>query len=185
MSLNKVKNSLPNTRKQAIVTLLIVVVALGIGFAASYTLAQKSESSQQSKAADQLPAGRLPDKDGKAVYEVQLIRGTKEPVDLLLKTGDYVQFNSKDGGEHQIIQGKNTNTEHGDTAPATNDHAEAGDRPEKAKALDSGIIKPDEGYLIQFNNTGKYEFHDNYDHDYTITVIVYDPNKKAEDNKIQ
>ncbi len=180
MLFNKFKLSLPSDRKSKIGITIILIITLGIGFTASYALAQKSKSSRQTTPTNQLPSGRLPDKDGRAVYEVQLIKGTKAPVDLLLKTGDYVQFNSKDDGEHQIIQGRNTNTEHGDTSPANNEHIEDGEsRPEKAKVLDSGIIKGDEGYLLQFNSTGKFEFHDNYDHDYTITVIVYDPNGKT------
>lgn len=110
-------------------------------------------------------------------YEVELKNGNDKPVDLLINKGDYVQFNSKDGRDHQVIQGLATNTEHGDTAPDANEHsADAGSRP-AADVLDSGIIKPDEGYLLQFNKIGKYAFHDNYDHAYTITVIVYDPSK--------
>lgn len=115
---------------------------------------------------------RLADKNGKPVYEVALKKGIKEPIDLLISTGDYIQFNSKDGREHQIIQGASTKTEHG------------GD-PHVPSPLDSGVIKADEGYLLQFNNIGKFEFHDNYDHNITITIIAYDPNKKAGNNKIQ
>lgn len=179
MSSNKLKRSLPVSRQQKISVLVILVLALGIGFGVSYTVAQKSKPIP--KAGDTASsAGRLADKDGKAVYEVQLKKVNKEPIDLVLKTGDYVQFNSKDDGEHQIIQGLATNTEHGESSPGQNEHAEAnGSRPEKTKALDSGVIKADEGFLLQFNTQGKYEFHDNYDHDYTITVIVYDPNGKT------
>lgn len=180
MSLSKLKETAQKIPKQTAGIVLIAVVALGVGFAASYTLAQKSKTSSPTQAASQLPAGQLASKNGKPVYEVQLRKGTKQPVDLLLATGSYVQFNSKDDGEHQIIQGKNTNTEHGNTAPASNDHMTGDSRPEEAKVLDSGVFKGDEGYLLQFKNPGKYEFHDNYDHGYTITVLVYDPSKKAE-----
>ena len=115
-------------------------------------------------------------------HQVSLTRGQTEPVDLLINVGDYVQFNSKDGSEHQIIQGKPT-ADHGHDEYADAVHGEehgATDSP-----LDSGIIKADEGYLLQFKNVGKYEFHDNYNHDYEITVIVYDKSKKLEDTKIE
>lgn len=94
------------------------------------------------------------------VHSVAIKKSNDQPIDLLIKSGEYVQFNSADGGEHQIVQGDGHNTTHGEGA------------------LDSGVFKGDEGYRLQFSKIGKYEFHDNYDHDYTITVIVYDPNNK-------
>ncbi|MES2876676.1 MAG: hypothetical protein V4678_04380 [Patescibacteria group bacterium] len=115
-------------------------------------------------------------------HQVSLTKDQTKPVDLLINVGDYVQFNSKDGSEHQIIQGKPT-ADHGHDEYADAVHGEehgATDSP-----LDSGIIKADEGYLVQFKEIGKLEFHDNYNHDYAITVIVYDKDKKIEDTKIQ
>lgn len=175
-------SSKPDKGKQPLFLAIIIVLALSVGFGVSFVLSQKAEAPEPSKTSKEAPSGsnnqpRLADKNGKPVYEIQLKKSNKEPIDLVIKIGDYVQFNSKDGGEHQIIQGLATNTEHGDTSPSGNDHAEAGDsRPAKEKALDSGVLKGDEGFLLQFNTQGKYEFHDNYDHDYTISILVYNPN---------
>jgi plastocyanin len=115
-------------------------------------------------------------------HQVSLTKDQTKPVDLLIDVGDYVQFNSKDGGEHQIIQGKPT-ADHGHDEYADAVHGEehgAADSP-----LDSGVFKADEGYIVQFNDVGKYEFHDNYNHDYEISIIVYDKDKKLEDTKIE
>lgn len=115
-------------------------------------------------------------------HMVSLTKDQTEPVDLLINVGDYVQFNSKDGGEHQLIQGKPT-ADHGHDEYANAVHGE--EHGATNSPLDSGIIKADEGYLLQLKNVGKYEFHDNYNHDYAITVIVYDKDKKLEDTKIE
>lgn len=113
---------------------------------------------------------------------VSLTKDQTQPVDLLINVGDYVQFNSKDGSEHQLIQGKPT-ADHGHDEYADAVHGEAHGATDSP--LDSGIIKADEGYLLQLNRVGKYDFHDNYNHNYAITVIVYDKNKKLEDTKIE
>lgn len=115
-------------------------------------------------------------------HVVSLTKDQKEPVDLLINVGDYVQFNSKDGSEHQVIQGKPT-ADHGHDEYADAVHGEEHGKTDSP--LDSGIIKADEGYLLQFKNIGKFEFHDNYNHDYAITVIVYDKDQKIEDTVIK
>lgn len=115
-------------------------------------------------------------------HQVSLTKSQEAPIDLLIDVGDYVQFNSKDGGEHQIIQGKPT-ADHGHDEYADAVHGEA--HGEAASPLDSGIFKADEGYLVQFNDIGKFDFHDNFNHHYAITVIVYDKDKKIEDTRIE
>lgn len=115
-------------------------------------------------------------------HQVSLTKSQEEPIDLLIDAGDYVQFNSGDGGEHQVIQGKPT-ADHGHDEYADAVHGEAHGAADSP--LDSGIIKADEGYLVQFNQVGKFDFHDNYNHHYAVTVIVYDKSKKLEDTKIE
>lgn len=115
-------------------------------------------------------------------HVVSLTKDQTEPVDLLINVGDYVQFNSKDGSEHQIIQGKPT-ADHGHDEYADAVHGEAHGATDSP--LDSGIFKADEGYLLQLKNVGKYEFHDNFNHDYAISVIVYDKSKSAEETRIK
>lgn len=156
--------------------LLIAIVSFGAAFAIRRTTEQPVAST--SAAVSQDPT--LGSKDNP--HRVSLTKDHNEPIDLLINVGDYVQFNSSDGGEHQIIQGKHT-ADHGHDEYADAVHGEAHGATDAP--LDSGIIKADEGYLLQFKNVGKYEFHDNYNHDYEVTVIVYDKNKKLEDTKIE
>ncbi len=154
MSLSKQKFFLP---------LLTFIIIGSLAFGVLYTVSkdtQKPASSESAQGTKQNP------------YQVSLKKENKEPVDLLIKKGEYVQFNSSDGEDHQIIQGASTNEEHGPT-----EHVPS--------PLDSGLIKSDEGYLLQFKETGKYDFHDNYDHDYTISVLVYDPAVKSSAPEIQ
>lgn len=146
--LNKLNNKWPITLAAGFI--LIAGIALGL----TYSL---SASPDVTSVALTSPQGSKENP-----HEIVLTNERKEPIDMVISSGDYIQFNSKDGKDHQILQGA-----------ATEDHAPS------PSPLDSGIIKDGKSYLLQFNKTGKYEFHDNYNHNYTITVLVYDPGKSA------
>ena len=157
-----------------------VVVAAVIGFGVIYAIRSNNSNSVKERAQSAASNSKLGTKQNP--YQVALKKSQEAPIDLLIDVGDYVQFNSKDGGEHQIIQGS-PSVEHGHDALSDATHGE--EHSTSASPLDSGIIKADEGYIVQFKNVGKYEFHDNYNHRYAITVIVYDKGKKIEDTKIE
>lgn len=164
--------------KLPVIIIAALLVTGVLGFVASYQLTTNiSNTAAAVEASDELKLGTKNNPN-----EVDLTRYREEPIDLLINTGEYVQFNSKDGGEHQVIQGKPT-VEHGhdELSDATNGE----DHGTVKSPLDSGIIKANEGYLVQFNNIGKYEFHDNYNHHYAITIIVYDKNKTLESTKLE
>ncbi|MGI9027830.1 MAG: cupredoxin domain-containing protein [Candidatus Saccharimonadales bacterium] len=148
-------NSKPATSNRKL--LLLLIPALLIGFVVSFFAVQQfGNKDSASKTGD------------KPVYSVDLRKENKDPIDLLIKKGEFVQFNSKDGQQHQIVKGGHSSGEHGGGG-----------------MVDSGVFDADEGYQIQFNEVGKFDFHDNLDRDYTITVIVYDPTKSLEDIKIK
>lgn len=158
--------------------LVAALVSFGVVYAMQSSSQTQQSNSNVSAQAESGPAlGSMENP-----HLVSLTKDQTEPVDLLINVGDYVQFNSKDGGEHQLIQGKPT-ADHGHDEYANAVHGEA--HGTVTSALDSGVIKADEGYLLQFKNVGKYDFHDNYNHNYSITVIVYDKNKSIEDTKIE
>lgn len=113
-------------------------------------------------------ASKTIDTGDKTVHTVDIKKENNQPIDLLIKKGEFVQFNSKDGGEHQIVQGEHSSELHGGNG-----------------LIDSGVFKGDEGYLLEFKEIGKFNFHDNLDRDYSITVIVYDPSQSPEDTKIK
>lgn len=156
--------------------LLVAVVS----FVVAYSLRSDSSASLANTSESASSSSTLGSKENP--HTVALTKDQTKPVDLLINVGDYVQFNSKDGSEHQIIEGKPTE-DHGHDAYADAVHGH--EHGESRSMLDSGVFAADEGYLVQFSNVGKYNFHDNYNHDYAITVIVYDKSKKLEDIKIE
>lgn len=141
------------------------IVVVGAAFVITYEL---SSSSDKPPVSSTSPLGTKENP-----HEVALTSDNQEPIDLVVKTGEYVQFNSKDGKEHQIVNGSSSE-QHGATSTG-----------HEGSELSTGIIKSDEGYLLQFNEVGKFDFHDNYNHHYTISVLVYDPSKSAEEIKLK
>lgn len=170
-----------NNRKNVLFIAVAAMVIALISFAVVYGLRMNaSQAATQSAATAKQANATVGTKENP--HMVSLTKDQTKPVDLLINIGDYVQFNSKDGSEHQIIQGKPTQ-DHGHASGTDALHEE--EHGEASSPLDSGPFQSDEGYRVQFNELGKYDFHDNYNHDYTITVIVYDKDKKIEDTKIQ
>lgn len=151
-----------------------------LSFGAAFTIRSTSESPVSNTLSQATEGSTLGTKQNPHV--VSLTKDQEEPIDLLINVGDYVQFNSKDGSQHQIIQGKPT-ADHGHDAYADAVHGE--EHGKTNSPLDSGIMQADEGYLLQFKNIGKFEFHDNYNHHYAVTVIVYDKDKKIEATVVQ
>lgn len=97
-------------------------------------------------------------KSANTVHMVSLLKNKADPEIVLAKTGDYVQFNAKDGKEHNLSQGSGN--------AATDDHAH------NEVGLESGVFKSDEAYKIQFKKVGIYSFHDHNNPDTYIRVIV-------------
>ena len=144
---------------------LFLLPVLIVGFAISFAIVQQLDGNESSS--PRASNASVTVTDGKTIHDVDIKRDNNQPIDLIIKKGEYVQFNSKDGGEHQIVQGEHDGGEH-----ATG-------------SIDSGVFGAEEAYLLQFKKVGKYEFHDNFDADYKITMLVYDPTKSLEDIKIK
>lgn len=100
-----------------------------------------------------------------AVHQVALKDGAAFPNEVIIELGDQVQFNSSDGRTHNISSGKG------------NDYGE--EHGHVASGADSGEFGADEGYLVSFSEPGTYYFHDHYDADAFITVLVYTPEEGA------
>jgi plastocyanin len=99
-------------------------------------------------------------KDAASAHMVSLLRDKADPEIILVKVGDYVQFNARDGKEHNLSQGS------GNATSDNHAHEETG--------LESGVFKSDEAYKIQFKKVGIYSFHDHNNPDTYIRVIVDD-----------
>ena len=96
------------------------------------------------------------------IHHVALTEKGANPTDLLIKVGEYVEFDSKDGRVHDIASGA------GDGDGEHHDHT--------ANGVESGDFKPDEGYRVQFKEIGSYYFHDHLNPTLTISIGVYQPN---------
>lgn len=99
------------------------------------------------------------EKSEKVVYTVSLFIDHAQPQELMLKVGEFVQFNSKDGKYHNISSGKG------------NDYGK--DHDHVGEAFVSGVFGPDEGYLLQFKKAGIFYFHDDLNPKLFVTVVVY------------
>ena len=96
------------------------------------------------------------------IYQVSLSKDKAVPNELAIKLIDKVQFNSKDGKFHNIAQGRG------------NDYGQAHEHFEgTGTSIESGRFGADEGYIITFHKTGTYFFHDDYDPNIFITILVY------------
>lgn len=102
------------------------------------------------------------------ISHVNLYSDHADPNAIDIKVGEYVQFDSKDGKNHVVAQGKGN--DYG------NDHEHSAD------GLESPEFGPDEGYKVNFKKTGTYFFHDHENPNDFITVIVYDPANPAKLN---
>lgn len=95
---------------------------------------------------------------------VYLREGKADPATVAVPAGSFVQFNSADGTTHNMSQGK------------------GGAAHEHNGSFSSGPFKADEAWRVQFKKEGTYHFHDHYNPNINVMVVVYTPGK---DYKIQ
>lgn len=88
-----------------------------------------------------------------------------EPNELVVKTGEYVQFNTADNQRHNLSLGKGAeNSSHGHDKLA-HDHD---------PGLESGEFGPGEAWHAQFKKAGTYVMHDHKHPANSILIVVYD-----------
>ncbi|MBW3538137.1 hypothetical protein KY386_01430 [Candidatus Parcubacteria bacterium] len=124
---------------------LIIFAGLAFGAATSY-----------SRERGQAPGG--------TVHQVALLADHAEPTALIVKLGESVQFNSRDGKPHNIGQG------------GGNENGKDHEHPRGV--LESGRFGADEAYRLRFGQTGSYDFHDHLNPHIFVTVVVYDPERR-------
>lgn len=91
---------------------------------------------------------------------VSLNKQVATPTVVTVTSGSYVQFNSTDGGKHNIALAHSV-VQHSDESE-----------------FDSGDFGGDEAYKVQFKQDGAYTFRDKYNNKVSINVIVYTPGKE-------
>ena len=91
---------------------------------------------------------------------VSLFKDKASPDAIAVAKGSYVQFNSKDGNTHDLSLGG------------------GGSEHEHKGNFQSGDFKGDEGWRVQFNDEGTFTFHDHYNPQVNVVVVVYTPGKQ-------
>lgn len=98
---------------------------------------------------------------------VSLTKDGISPDTLAVKVGEYVQFNSADGQQHNIGLGGGEADKQTD-ATGHEHHEHVGD-------YTSGDFVANEAWRVQFKQPGTYKFHDHYNPNLNILIVVYDP----------
>lgn len=91
---------------------------------------------------------------------VSLYKDKASPNTIAVAKGGFVQFNSKDGNVHDLSLGG------------------GGSEHEHKGKFQSGDFKGDEGWRVQFNDEGTFTFHDHYNPEVNVVVVVYTPGKQ-------
>ena len=104
---------------------------------------------------------KVPVKDTRIIHYVALSASGADPANLLIKTGEYVEFDSKDGKTHDIASGI------GNGDGEKHDHQQG--------EVESGDFGPDEGYLVLFKTVGTFYFHDHLYPNINESIGAYDP----------
>ncbi len=138
-----------------------VWIAIGVFFVLGLVGVVYAYPSALPKAENSLQKNSILTTPQKVIHHVALNSSGADPTDLLIKKGEYVEFDSKDGKIHDIASGV------GDGDAEHHDHTATG--------VESGDFKADEGYLVQFNKIGSFYFHDHLHPALTISVAVYEP----------
>lgn len=146
----------------------ILVITVAASFAVSYNL-----SSQQS----QVAATQSCEVD----VCVDLTENGMQPGEIAVKTGQFVQFNTKDNRFHSLSLGSGsshgTEDAHGDTNDKANSETDDHDEEhshEHLGSLQSGKFGPGEAWKVQFTDKGTFVIHDHNFPEHSILVVVYD-----------
>ena len=108
--------------------------------------------------------------DSGAVYHLNLTRQGADPSIIAITKGDYVEFDVKDGKQHQISQGSGDDEAHQQAHNDIHEHLVGGKQ--------SGVFGPSQGYRVQFHQTGTFSFHDHFNPKLSLTVVVYESHNK-------
>ncbi len=96
----------------------------------------------------------------KADKNIDLLSDKASPGEVYLTVGQVLQFNTKDDKKHRIALGQG-GTEH-----------------EHTSATNSGDFGAGEAWRVRLDNVGTYFFHDHYNPNINILVVVYQPGAK-------
>ncbi len=139
-------------KRQELFLPVLLVLVMVLSFGAVYSLTSKNNKSQIVEA----QTAKDPSCSDTCV---DLYQGKASPNTLAVAVGSYVQFNSKDGKTHDLSLGG------------------GGSEHEHTGKFQSGEFKADEAWRVQFKEEGTFTFHDHYNPEVNIVVVVYTPGK--------
>lgn len=90
---------------------------------------------------------------------IALEKDGAEPATIAVLVGSFVQFNSADGKSHSLSLGG------------------GGDEHSHTGQFSSGTFKADEAWRVQFKDEGTFKFHDHFNPNINVLIIVYTPGK--------
>lgn len=132
-----------------------IFLAFGaLGFAGVY--AWESSSNDAVKRLDSHGTGTVAPAD----FYIDLESGRANPDTITVPLGKTVQFNSKDGKEHNISVGG------------------GGEEHEHTGSFHSGVFGKNEAWRATFNKPGTYIFHDHNNPHINILIVVYQPSSR-------
>jgi plastocyanin len=145
-----------NNRSQKAIYLYVLFFSMLIGFGVFMFIARtqssnaivRSNTCRQSTCIDITSSGLRPDS-------------------VAVRKGDTVQFNTKDGQLHNFgIGGGSDHSSQGKDASGGHGHEHFGEYA-------SGDFGADQAWRVQFKQTGTYMFHDHYNPNLNVLVVVY------------
>lgn len=128
---------------------LILIALAVVAMGAGFMVANQLVSKDHVQTAEASAAG----------VQIQLQGNKATPDTVTVKVGETVQFNTADGKKHEIALGQ-----------GGHDHEHIG-------TYSSGDFGAGEAWRVQFKQAGNYYFHDHFNPDINVLVVVYTPTK--------
>ncbi len=151
--------------KNALPLVLFFIVFVVLGAAAALNFASQKNSSTSSNIKDDLQPPKATFENGSVINRVFLTFQGAVPDAIVVKLGELLEFDARDGKLHDIARGG------GDEFNQSHSHEEFG--------IESGKFGPDEGYRVSFRAPGVYHFHDHYNPRIFVAVVVYEEKKNS------
>ena len=139
-----------NTKRNFIVGFLAIILAVGGFIIALYFSGATHQSARTSG---------IMDSEGNVITNVALQDNKATPDTVTVLVGNTVQFNSADNKKHNMAEGE------GSAAGHVHDHE---------SSYQSGDFGAKEAWRVRFKKAGNYFFHDHYNPDINVLVVVYE-----------
>ncbi len=153
MKFNQIVKNLSHNKWLLLILLPLVLMVAGFGI--SYVISQKSITA---------PGASCQEK-----YCVSLKNGVASPQSLGVPIGSVVQFNSADNQTHNIILSKDEGGHSGASQVGSAAHDTT------SEISSSGDFGAGEAWRTIFSKEGTFSFHDRYNHELTVFVVVFKP----------